>query len=303
MERALSLSARDRSLLKLLSWTPATTTLLLKASVTFDGRGFDSERRLRERMQALATAGFVRSWSTAHAGGGLENYYKLSQAGFELLFGPDATPPPRAFFAAISPSLFEHTHTLAEVIVEIVRACHSGRITIERFFRENELTFTAGNDQVQPDCFIRFACAGKTFNVAFEIDQSQESLDSYAVNSVRQKLQTYDTYQATLLSQWLAAGKTWSERPRFRVAFLTRSIERAYHSLSLAAQITSNVRRRFVYAATQEHFLGDPNSIRSPIFLDHLGEWHSIVDLHPTAKYRKTPVRFPRPLDGSVVPW
>lgn len=302
MESALSLSARDRSLLKLLSWTPATTTLLLRASITFDGGTFDNERRLRERLQALVTAGFVRYWSTAHAGGGLENYYKITAAGFILLHGTDAQMPSRAFFAEISPALFQHTIALAEVIVETVRACHTGRVAIDRFLRENDLIFSVGNAQVQPDCFFRFTCGGKPFNVAFEIDQSQETLDSHAVNSIRRKLQTYDAYQTALISQWHATGKTW-ERPRFRVAFLTRTIERAYHILSLAAQITSIPRRRFVYGATQEHFLGDPNPIHSPIFLDHEGQWQSLVDLHPTASHRKTPVRFPRPVDTSPVVW
>jgi len=302
MATSVILSARDLSLLKLLSWTPATTTLLRRASVTFDGEPFHSERRLRERLQALATVGFVRFWSTAHAGGGLENYYKITPAGFERLYGPDADKPARAFFAEISPALFEHTLTLADVIVETARACHNGRVTIERFFRENELTFASGNDQVQPDCFFRFTFSGKPFNVAFEVDQSQESLDSHAANSIRQKLRTYDAYQETLLSQWRASGESW-ERPRFRVAFLTRTAERAYHILSLAGQVAGNPTRRLVYAATQATFLGDPQPIRSPIFLDHVGDWQSLVDLHPTAPYGKTPVRLNPSVDGGAAVW
>ena len=191
---------------------------------------------------------------------------------------------------------------LAEVSVETVRACHAGRVTIERFLRENELFFSVGNAQVQPDCFIRFLHSAKPFNVAFEIDESQETVDSRAPNSIRQKLQTYDAYQSLLLSQWHGAGKVW-ERPRFRVAFLTRTIERAYHILALAAQMTSDTRRRLIYATTREQFLGDPNPIRSPIFLDHVGEWHSLVDLHPSAAYRKTPVRLPPPVQATPVVW
>ena len=73
MSNRVSLSPRDTSLLRLLSWTPATTGLLLRASTSFEGDPFTDERRLRERLQALSEAGVVRYWTTAHAGGGLQN--------------------------------------------------------------------------------------------------------------------------------------------------------------------------------------------------------------------------------------
>jgi len=195
MSNRVSLSPRDLSLLRLLSWTPATTALLLRACTTFEGGGFSDERRLRERLQALTGAGFVRSWPTAQAGGGLQNYYKLTPLGFDVLCGVDAPRPTRAFFAEVSPSLALHTFRLAEVIVETARCCHARRVTIERFIRENELTFTVGDRHVQPDCFFRLTTSGRAFNLAFEIDNSTASIDAHAVNSIRRKLLTYQTYQ------------------------------------------------------------------------------------------------------------
>src|SRR4051794_27840438 len=118
MSNRVSLSPRDMSMLRLLSWTPATTALLSRASTTFEGGVFTDERRLRERLQALTKAGLVRSWSTAQSGGGLQNYYKLTPLGFDMLCGIDAPRPSRAFFAEVSPSFFVHTFRLAEVIVE-----------------------------------------------------------------------------------------------------------------------------------------------------------------------------------------
>ena len=156
-----------------------------------------------------------------------------------------------------------------------------------------------GEEQVQPDCFFRLAAAGKAFNVAFEIDNSTESLDSNAAISVRKKLTTYHGYQEQVLSQWLAAGKKW-ERPRFRVVFLTQSIERAHHILSLAAETTRNKSRRLVYAATLESYITADDPLHTPLLLDHRGEWQSIVELHPTASYRKTPVRLARPLPSPL---
>lgn len=302
MANTVTLSARDFSLLRLLSWTPATATLLLRASTSFEGEPFTDERRLRERLQSLSAAGLVRSWSTAHAGGGLQKYYKLTPLGFERFYGPDVAKPPRAFFVEISPALFEHTLKVAEVIIETVRVCHVGRVKVLRVFRENELTFTAGSDSVQPDCFFRLEFGGRPFNIAFEIDQGTESLDSNAENSIRTKFRVYDAYQETLLSDWQASGKTW-ERPRFRVAFLTRSIDRVHHILTLAARMTCNGRRRLILATTQDSFLADHDPIRSPVFLDHLGQWQSLVDLHPTASHSRQPVRLKSFVADSPTLW
>src|SRR4051794_31918940 len=115
MSHQVTLSPRDLSLLRLLSKTPATTSLLLRASATFDGGPFIDERRLRERLQTLRTAGMIRSWSTAHAGGGLQKYFKLTPLGFECAEGRETPRPSRVFFSEVSPSLFSHTFRLAEV--------------------------------------------------------------------------------------------------------------------------------------------------------------------------------------------
>src|SRR5207247_11252645 len=92
----VSPSPRDLSLLRFLSFTPATTVLLLRVSSAFNDGPFTSERRLRERLQELRAAGLVRTWMAAHAGGGLQNYYKLTPLGWQLLGeggGPEAVPP------------------------------------------------------------------------------------------------------------------------------------------------------------------------------------------------------------------
>lgn len=299
MSTLVSLSPRDRSLLRLLSWTPATAALLLRASSAFEGGPFVDERRLRERLQALGEAGIVRPWATAHAGGGLENYYKLTRLGFDLTCGTEAPRPTRAFFEPVSPSLFEHTFRLTEAIVETVRACAVRRVTIERFIRENELTLTAGDEHVQPDSFFRLSVAGRTFNIAFEIDNSMASVDSRALNAIRRKLTTYHAYQELVLSQWLAGGKQW-EQPRLRVVFVTPSVERTYHILALAAVCSPHPSRRLVYAAPFDSYVGDPDPLCAPLFLDHCGWWQSLIDLHPTAPYLKPAVPIVRPMESLL---
>ena len=107
---------------------------------------------------------------------------------------------------------------------------------------------------------------------------------------------TEHEYQEFLLTRWLTSGKAW-ERPRFRVVFLTRSVERAYHILALAAA-TAHPRRRLVYATTHEGYVTGNDPLFAPIFLDHHGRWQSLVDLHPTAPFEREAVRIP-PLVAS----
>ena len=87
-----------------------------------------------------------------------------------------------------------------------------------------------------------------------------------------------------VLAQWRAGGKQWP-RPRFRVVFLTPSIERAHHILAVASDITSERGRHLVYAAPIDAYLTDPDPLFAPLFLDHAGYWRALIDLHPTAAF------------------
>lgn len=237
----------------------------------------------------MADGGFVRTWSAATANGGLQNYYKITPVAFATLYGPEAELPPRAFFAEIAPSLFAHTLRLADAVVTIVTASHARQIEIVRFYRENELTLLVGQDHLQPDCFVRLGCDGRTFNLALEIDMSQESIDSPAASSIRRKIGLYHAYQEQAFADWRAAGKRWEE-PRFRAVFLTPTTQRAYHILAFTREIATHRSRRLVYAATQSSFGTDSIPLTAPLFLDHFGCWQSLVDPHPTSVYIKQAV-------------
>jgi hypothetical protein len=105
-----------------------------------------------------------------------------------------------------------HTFRLAEAIVETLRACSARRVTIERFIRENAIAFTAGDRQVQPDCFFRLATVGRLSNLAFEIDNSMASVDAHAANSIRQKLTTYERYQSCCCPSGSPAARSGNGR-------------------------------------------------------------------------------------------
>jgi hypothetical protein len=287
------LSARDEDLLRLLDRTPLTTALILRASETFGGEPFRDERRVRERLQTLAAAGLVRAWPLSLSGGGSSNYYKLTAEGYRLLHGPQTPLPHHREFDAVRLARLQHTQTLAEIIVHTLVAAHRHRVGVSRFHKENSLTLTAGHYEQRPDCAFQFHTSGRTFNLLFEIDNNTEPIDANSHQSIRLKILGYEAYQDRVWQIWKRSGGR-GPRPLFRVVFLTRSIDRAYHILSSAGELAGNKDRRLCYAATQDSFLADVDPLRVPIFLDHQGQWHALVNVHPTAVFPKAPVRLPR---------
>jgi protein involved in plasmid replication-relaxation len=226
MTNAVILSARDLSLLRLLAHTPATTSLILKASETFPGEPFHDDRCVRERLQTLAESGLIRAFPATHGVGGPVNWYKLTAEGFRTVHGTEATLPHRSRFEAIPPSRFQHTQVLAEVIVHSLVAAHRDRCAVPYFQGDGEARIDVASHTFYPDCFFQFALAGKRFNAYFEIDQSTESIDSNAEQSIHTKLLNYQTYQDSLVAWWKGHAKT-GQRPFFRAVFLTKSQERA----------------------------------------------------------------------------
>ncbi|MBC7821287.1 MAG: replication-relaxation family protein [Planctomycetaceae bacterium] len=295
MTNTVILSARDLSLLRLLAHTPATTTLILKASETFTGEPFHDDRRVRERLQTLAESGLIRAFPATHGVGGPINWYKLTAEGYRTVHGAEATLPHRSRFEAIPPSRFHHTQVIAEVIVHSLVAAHRDRCTVPFFYGEGEARIDIVSHTFYPDCFFQFALAGKQFNIYFEIDQSTESIDSNAEQSIRTKLLNYEAYQDSLVAWWKGQGKR-GKRPFFRAVFLTRSQERAYHILWLTQTCARNADRHLVYAATQDAYLTESRVLQSPLFIDHHGRWHSLVNLHPSSNFHRAPVRLSQPV-------
>jgi hypothetical protein len=302
MTNAVILSARDQSLLRLLARTPATTSLILKASETFPGEPFHNDRRVRERLQTLAESGLIRAFPATHGVGGPVNWYKLTAEGYRTVHGAEMTLPHRSRFEAIPPSRFQHTQTLAEIIVHSLVATHRDRCTVQFFHGDGEARIDVSSHTFYPDCFFQFAVAGKQFNAYFEIDQSTESIDSNAEQSIRTKLLNYEAYQDSLVAWWKGQGER-GPRPYFRVVFLTRSQERANHILWLAQTCARNADRHLVYSTTQDAYLTESRALQSPLFLDHHGRWQSLVNLHPTSNFHRAPVRLTRPVTPLATVW
>ncbi|MCA9227628.1 MAG: replication-relaxation family protein, partial [Planctomycetales bacterium] len=233
--------------MRLLDRTPATAELIRLASVSFPGGPFRDPRRVRERLNALAHMRLVSSFSATQGIGGPINWYKLTQDGFRLLYGPDVTLPHRSRFTATSPSRFHHMQTLAEVIVHLLAAAHRARVTVTRFFGDGELMIEGAGRKLQPDCFFQLQQAGRQFNFMVEVDHATEPLDSHSAHAVRQKIEVYESHQDTTW-QWWKQQPPGTPRSYFRVLFLTTTAECASHFLCLACECARNRDRRLCYA-------------------------------------------------------
>ena len=295
MTLGVILSKRDLALLALLEMTPLTAAQIRKASVTLGEEPFRDDRRVRERMQALAYAGLIANWSAAVAGGGLMHYFRLTVAGFRLLHPDHPDAPPRALVSEIAPSRFQHAMATAAIIVHTLVSAHLTQVRVAKYHGDGKLTLAAGEYRQQPDCHFQFETGGKHFNVLYEIDNATEPLDSLREQSLRTKLLGYECYQDWVLRGWRDHGRA-EERPAFRVVVLTKGAERARHILWLARTCARNPDRRLCYAATQDAFLAEPLAVTAPILNDHHGGWQSLVDLHPTSRFLREPIRLTPPL-------
>lgn len=301
MTNAVALPLRDLALLRLLDRTPVTSQLVLKASVAFADEPFRDERRVRERLQALAEHGFVRSFPIAQIAGGPLNWYKLTPAGWRMLSGTDSALPHRSFFEAIPPSRFEHVRIVAETIVHVTVAAHRLRTHITSFHGDGQLVLETNVHRLVPDCHIQLQRDERLFNFLVEIDNSTETLTTERINSIRSKLEGYEWYQDSVWNGWKQQGRP-GPRPYFRVVFLTRSSERSNNILWLARNVAKNRDRHLVYAGTQDGFLASDAPLLEPLFNEHDGQWQCLLQMQPTSRFTLTPVRL-RPVNVSTLPF
>lgn len=300
MSHNFHLGKRDLALLGLLEMTPATAAHIRQASVTFPEEAFRDERRVRERLQALASGGLVHAWPAAISGGGLMHYYRLTPAGYHALHPDDDRTPGKSLVSEIAPSRLNHAMVTADVIVHTLIACHEARVRVVKYHGDGQLTLEIGEYRQQPDSHFQFDHGGRHFSVLFEVDNATEPIDSHRENSIRTKLLGYEAYQDWVWQTWKQHGRQ-GPRPYFRVVFLTTGAERARHILWFAGRCGRNRARRLCYAATQEAYLGEPQAVTAPIFNDHYGQWQSLVNLQPTAPYLRAPVRLSPPLAQTGV--
>ena len=289
---------RVREILKLLDRTPLPAHLILKASVTFGtdeqpDEGFTDIRRVRERMQHLASAGLVAIREYAFAAHGVMNFYHLTAAGHRVLYHAEPPAADGGFFREVAVTRREHTLALAKVIVHTLVGAHRRGIRVVGFKRENSFPVAAAGRVQKPDGVWQFETGGRLFNYLVELDMGTAPVEAASASSIANKIATYEAYYDAAWKAWKASGLQ-GRRPRLRVLFLTSGIERAQHMLRLAARLARNPDRRLVVAVTIDSYLGDDDPLCQPLLLDHRGHFQALVNLHPSSPFQRSPVRLRR---------
>ena len=285
------LTERDYDILRLLDRTPASTALILKAGSCF-AEPFEDQRRVRERMQALAAGGWVRSSPMATTSRRAANWHRLTPDGYRLLYGADGMLPHKTMFMPMPPSRQEHTLWLAEVIVETMVAAEQSLLAINDFRRENSVVLTLGSETLKPDGSMQLVTAdSRQANFFIELDNGTEPVRSpQQRQSIERKMRFYERLQDGALASW-KRGDRKRPPPRFRVLFFTRSFERQKYMLWTARQVAANPDRRLCLGVSIAEYLSDPNPLRSPLALDHHGRWNGLIMEAHDARYLREPIK------------
>lgn len=262
------LVSRDHDILAALDWAPLTGRQLLKLSAIWP-RPFSSLRMTRERMQQLTDVGLVKTFRYATLSPGQpENYYVLSRAGFQTLYGPDASLPAKGQFEKVAISRHVHTRALADFLTQIRVAAHRSGVELVDFHRENGLRLENAGQSLYPDAAFVVNNRGTAYRFFVEIDCATERLRSeVSERTWQRKARVYAGVQDRF------------PRERFRVLVVVAQAtsERLRHILQTAAEAQDVPERTLFYGVCLASYLASFPSARTPAFVDHRGRSQSLV--------------------------
>jgi len=267
-------TSRDVELLTALVMSPLTVVQLLKLSRTFEAGSFPSIRTLLDRLQRLRLGGWVRRWPLAIArrGGGAPDYYKIAPLGLRLLFGEDARPPTKQFFAEVAIARHHHMHALAGFLVHSTVAAHAGGFRIVDVHPENTFVADVNGEKLIPDHrFDLVNGAGERYRYLIELDNSTETIHSvkHEQETWQRKIRLHDAYQDQC-----------AQRHRV-VVVTTRSRARLDNILDAAAGLVRNRQRTLFVGVYLPDYLAAVDAARSPCFVDHLRRRASLLPERP----------------------
>jgi len=262
-------TSRDLELLTSLVMSPLTTAQLLRLSETFAAGPFVSSRTLLDRLQRLTRGGFVHRFPLAilsGRGGGLPHYYKLTLAGLRMLYGEDARPPSKQYFAPVAVARHHHMHSLSEFLVTTAVAAHRHGFRLSEIYPENTLILDVNGESLIPDTRFDLVGPGGRFQFLIEQDCSTETIRSKRHDdTIHRKLRLHDAYQEQAAN-------------RHRVVFVTsRSRQRLTHILDTAASVVRNPERTLFLGVYLPDYVQSVDPIGESLFLDHRGRWHTLL--------------------------
>ncbi|HUY33169.1 MAG TPA: replication-relaxation family protein [Pirellulales bacterium] len=251
--------------------SPLTVAQLLDLSRTFPAGPFSSIRSLLDRLQRLRLGGWVRRWPLAIArrGGGAPDYYKITPSGLRLLYGDEARPPTKQFFAEVAVARHHHMHSLAEFLVHTAVAAHPKGFRMIDVHPENTFVADVAGELLVPDHrFDLVNSEGQRFRYLIELDNSTETIYSakHEKETWHRKIRLHDAYQDQC-----------DDRHRV-VVVTTRSRARLDNILNAAAQLVRNPLRTLFIGTYLLDYLATTDAAFRPCLFDHR---HRMVSLLP----------------------
>ncbi len=254
----LSIQSRDRQLLSELLQSPFDAVQLWQLSQTY-ARPFTDVHFVRRRLRRLRDAGLVAIFQYSTESAGALNYYRLTQAGYHLVCGPDKVLPTRSHFRAVSPALQRHVRHVASLLVKICTSADAASLDIPFLLGDNQVRLSSGTETFVPDATFGLKAKGRPpQHYLVEVDCGSEPVYSTRQrDSLRKKLSLYYAHEA-------------ASKNTYRVLFLfAEATPRVAHFLKLAREMTPDPRRHIVMAAVLDSFLEHANPLQWPIFLNH----------------------------------
>lgn len=266
-------TSRDIDLLTALVMSPLTVGQLLKLSHTFAAGPFPSQRTLLDRLQRLRLGGWVRRWPLALArrGGGAPDYYKISPQGLRLLYGEEARPPTKQFFAEVAVARHHHLHSLADFLVQTAVTAQARGFRMVDVHPENTFVADVNGEKLVPDHrFDLINAAGERYRYLVELDNSTETIYSprHEQDTWHRKIRLHDAYQDQC-----------PERHRV-VVVTTRSRARLQNIMDAAARIARNPQRTLFIGGYLPDYLATVDAAGEPCLVDHRQHQKTLLPLH-----------------------
>jgi hypothetical protein len=253
---------RDFELFTALVMSPLTVAQLVKLSRTFAAGPFTSTRTLLDRLQRLRLGGWIRRWPLAIArrGGGAPDYYKIAPQGLRLLYGEEARPPTKQFFAEVAVAKHFHMYSLGDFLVHTAVAAHARGFRMVDVHPENTFIADVNGERLIPDHrFDLVNESGKRYRYLIELDNSTETIYSkrHEQETWHRKIRLHEAHQDQC-----------PDRHRV-VVVTTRSRMRLKNILTLAALLAKNPQRTLFVGTYLDDYLAVDDAAGQTCLVDH----------------------------------